>query len=156
MFLCGIRTAHPIARAKQNQSVKSILKKSYLPNQRCLCCASSEGSWGSPATQNTVCFECTPLGFRGTSKISPKALIGKQLLVAFGAQQEIRDAQEPCDSNQVSVTSGTPQAFRFLNQSTDDRISRWTASSWESRRDYVLGQNQVYTQTELRLKSTRN
>lgn len=35
LFHCGIHTAHPTARAEQNQSVKSILKKSSLPNQRC-------------------------------------------------------------------------------------------------------------------------
>lgn len=49
LFHCGIQTFHPIARAKQNQFVKSILNKSCLPNQRCLYCASSEGSWGSLA-----------------------------------------------------------------------------------------------------------
>lgn len=46
LFHCGIHAAHPTARAKQSQLVKSNLKNSSLPNPRCLDCASSEGSLG--------------------------------------------------------------------------------------------------------------
>lgn len=142
MSPCGIQAAHPTARAKQNQFVKSILKNSSLPKQRCLCSASPEGTWGSSAIQTSICFKCTPFVSR------EQCQQGSQRLWQGGSGPSAAQRGSGMPRGRASQTNmprdvrETPGVSQLLKQSPT-AITSGGLTPPGTQTEVVLWQNQV-------------